>query len=493
MSNKKINAVEAIGIIQRLNDKTTYGQVYCNNFDTPFIGILKKQKERGYKLAAFSKQHLSIDRDIVENITFQSHNAEYRLIDTFQNRIRHHHRDRKGTYSRRELQVNSFQPGGNFPDHSYLRAILPITEGFLSIHYFTVEPYSYITEPGKLSNASGLVRITLLEDQFTICQVRAGQELFLIIDCDAKMSYETFRERCWAISIGLAFVNGHLWQNEQYIFSYATEDMTIPTTWRYTTLRPSILTIYSGLTGNAASWLRGSAGLHQKYKGKTIEISTQALNKLCNWIHSCDAHKVIALLIIEAKRSSLLMMPAGFALALEGLATLFEQKFPEKINPIKLRTKAKEFRDRLLSVLEDYRNDPDFNPTILQNKINEINKATNRDRLKIPFKLLGIPLSGRDVLALDYRNALLHGNVILEPMEEKTFEMNELELGMRLLTLTNAIILKWMGYKGWVVNHVKAQENAIGLTIDEEYYRDIGELEDIDEDVMASPEGEAEV
>lgn len=66
--------------------------------------------------------------------------------------------------------------------------------------------------------------------------------------------------------------------------------------------------------------------------------------------------------------------------------------------------------------------------------------------------------------------------------EKKKIIMEETELGMRLLTLSNAIILKLIGYKGWMVNHVKTQE--FGKVINEPYLRDIGTYIDIEAEVL---------
>ncbi len=261
--------------------------------------------------------------------------------------------------------------------------------------------------------------------------------------------------------------------------------MDEPVSWSYELLRENILSIYSAITSNAASWIRPKdKELLPKYEGKTQSASVELISNLCTWIHQKDAHKAIILLIIEAKRASMLMMPVGFALALEGFATLFEKWFPAKTAPIKNKNKAKRLRSDLLDRLEIHKNDADFDMKILQAKINDINKSTNRERLKMPFYLLKIPLSQSDELALDYRNALLHGNVILEPMDKKNFEMEETELAMRLLTLTNAIVLKLMKYNGWIVNHVKTQELGIGKAINEEYYRSLGSFEVINNEIF---------
>ena len=53
--------------------------------------------------------------------------------------------------------------------------------------------------------------------------------------------------------------------------------------------------------------------------------------------------------------------------------------------------------------------------------------------------------------------------------------MEEYELGMRLQTLANALILKIMGFEGSIVNHVKVQQ------MDEQYFRNIGDYEDVQE------------
>ena len=127
------------------------------------------------------------------------------------------------------------------------------------------------------------------------------------------------------------------------------------------------------------------------------------------------------------------------------------------------------------TVLSKYKLDEKFSGSdVIEKKIQNINSPTNREKLKAPFTFQNILLTDIDEEILEYRNDFLHGNINLKPKKgKKPYSMDSFEISLRLLTLLNMSIMKMIGYEGYIINHVKTQENAKKKKINEEYYRTI--------------------
>lgn len=275
--------------------------------------------------------------------------------------------------------------------------------------------------------------------------------------------------------VATGYLSGHLVQDEEYTFCYKNKQLKGFSNFLYSQRRDSIKSFYTPINTNPYSWIKNNRKIAKKYYGEISEISVLQFSNLCQLIHDEADIKAIILLITESISRSLLLMPAGLSVALEGFSEYFATKHLDKIKPIKDNNLAKKFKNELMEVLQKYKLEQDFTgAAIMTNKINNINSPTNREKLKAPFVILEIPLTSIDEEILEYRNDFLHGNINLKPQQgKKTYSMNSFEISLRLLTLLNMAIMKTIGYKGYIINHVKTQEEGLNKIIHEEYYREI--------------------
>jgi hypothetical protein len=114
----------------------------------------------------------------------------------------------------------------------------------------------------------------------------------------------------------------------------------------------------------------------------------------------------------------------------------------------------------------------------IRRRINELNKPinnrrlTNAEKLRAPFDQLKIKLSCEDEAAIDFRNDLLHGNILMNNetlRTSKEIDNKMLYANAKLFTLISKLILKYSGYNGYVINHGKFY-NKIS---NEDYFEDI--------------------
>ena len=132
-----------------------------------------------------------------------------------------------------------------------------------------------------------------------------------------------------------------------------------------------------------------------------------------------------------------------------------------------------------MCVLNKYRENEHFQDIeTLEGRINQINQVTNRERLKMPFKILNIELLEEDIKVINSRNDFLHGRVPNYRNIEgiRSIDSKDKDLyyaSVRLYTLLNMLILKYVGYDNYVLNFSKIFENGTTYKVDEGFYRKV--------------------
>lgn len=101
---------------------------------------------------------------------------------------------------------------------------------------------------------------------------------------------------------------------------------------------------------------------------------------------------------------------------------------------------------------------------------------TNNEKLTRPFEQLGIPLSLHDIVIIEHRNDLLHGNILLKKDDEIDEDKTNLYMAYvsaKLFTLISKLVLKSVGYKGYVYNQAKYLEKNLNIQTNEAYFDEI--------------------
>ena len=82
----------------------------------------------------------------------------------------------------------------------------------------------------------------------------------------------------------------------------------------------------------------------------------------------------------------------------------------------------------------------------------------------------------QDIKIIEHRNDLLHGNISLENDDKQTDENINLYMAYvsaKLFTLISKLILKSIGYDGYVYNNAKYIEKHLNISTEEEYFERI--------------------
>lgn len=437
-------------------------------------GYFKKLKPKGFTLEIASSDYwrLNVGKTIKAFIT--NPHLSFRITDAYVSNVgsvatpnRNIHGVKIHIYSFQQKRISNTQK------HFY-RTVIPLKKAFDFYNIIKDETY---THDGNIYTryTRGLINIEFDSKQFHLFTVKFDKTKYLVIDCLDKIALDEFSELSWSIMVATGYLSGHLVQDEEYTFCYNNKQLKGFSNYLYSQSRDSIKSFYTPINTNPYSWIKDNRKIAKKYYDKIAEINMLQFSNLCQLIHKEAELKAIVLLITESVNRSLLLMPAGLSIALEGLCGYFASKHFNKIKPIKDKNLAKKFKSELMAVLQKYKLERDFTGAdIIDNKINNINSPTNREKLKTPFTILKIPLTAIDKEILEYRNDFLHGNINLKPQKgKKTYSMDAFEISLRLLTLLNMAVMKMIGYKGYIINHVKTQEEGLKKIIQEEYYREI--------------------
>lgn len=352
----------------------------------------------------------------------------------------------------------------------FCRTIIPLQEKYSSWNIVAQESFA----SDKFSGRMGLIKLSIHDTEFHVFDIEFEEKFYLFIDCLAPKTRTEFHAISWSALVGLSYLLGYLPQDEGYTFYYSDADLNEFVSYSYEELRNSIKTSYSPTNANSHAWI-GDYEEASKYYGNVSEVTTSQLSKLCSLVHESDEIKAILLLVLESMKGSLLSMPAGLSVALEGLSEYFYEQNTEVFNPITDPALSKQIRNELKATLAKYKGHKGVQGyPVLEAKINELNRPSNADKLKAPFTVLDITLTPQEEEAIMYRNDFLHGNINLKPGKKsakKTYEMDSYEIALRIYTLINAIILKKIGYSGYLLNYAKIQERGMGKHFAEPYYR----------------------
>jgi hypothetical protein len=356
------------------------------------------------------------------------------------------------------------------------RLIIPL-ERELQFHY-QIEETLYATDLGY-RNRSGITSI--INDETISMQVIHDSEkrYFLSIHSETLQDYKNFSEKAFAIKNALGYLTGYLAGDCGYFFVYSTKEMSVPKHFYFTSFRDTIRSSYAPIHTNPYSWLKAipRKTSDRLYSGKKIQpIPLSVFSSLCKKLYDSLDFTTVIMLIIESSEGSLLVMPGGYAIALEALSKLILKDFPpSKLSPVPVED-MRELLVQLRVVVDgDSPKLSTENKALLKARIEQMNQPTNKAKLKLPFELLEVPLTEKDLQILESRNDFLHGRTpnllgLGETLAVGRRNQDVYYASLRFYALLSRLILKWVGFDGYVVNQVKIHGKNLGIKNNEPYY-----------------------
>lgn len=307
--------------------------------------------------------------------------------------------------------------------------------------------------------AFGCVRLTVNKYNYDITQYKDKDKSYFVIENLEPISLDEFEKDSYAIQKGIGFLIGYMPGGENYIFSGEN--------FIYRRLsRKSLKSLFHPVTSNPYSKLYNEKDIADIYYGKLKVIPSSVISELISQLRNNEEFSVTIIFLMEVTSlKSVVSMPGVFSVILESLANsiiIKEDKLEKLLTDKKL---IKELSEDLNTVIDKYTSKIKFDAEVkIRRRINDFNKPinhkrlTNAEKLRAPFDQLKIKLSEEDEKAIDYRNDLLHGNILMNNEIERTSEEIDnqmLYISAKFYTLISKLILKKCGYNGYVINHAK--------------------------------------
>ncbi|MDD3003452.1 hypothetical protein [Flavobacterium sp.] len=317
------------------------------------------------------------------------------------------------------------------------------------------------------------VRLSVNTNIYYITQYKNKDKSYFVIENLEPISLEEFNEDSYAIQKGIGFLIGYMPGGQNYIFS---GDNFI-----YQRLaRKSLKSIFHPVTSNPYSKLHKEKNIADIYYGKLKVIPIEVISNFITQLRNNEDYAVAIIFLMEVTHlKSVVSMPGVFSVILESLANIIitKQNTIEKL--IANETLFNKIKSDLNAVLDNYAIAIDENEEIkfrrkingLSNSINH-KRLTNAEKLRQPFDQLQIKLSREDEVAIDFRNDLLHGNILMNNKTTRTskeIDNKMLYASAKLYTLISKLILKNGGYNGYVINYAK----FINKDANEDYFEEI--------------------
>jgi hypothetical protein len=451
---------ESISILKSLNTEKQIHLIKADSYELKLPGSVVKKE---YEFTVTAKKSISsgvfCKRKRFKKIIAKWSNAEFVMERIFTtNSFRDGFEAEVGVIKSKEFSEKKKQ---------YQRLIIPVKKKVS--FFFIIEDRIFET---PTLHSRGCVRANFENYYFDIFPYSDKEKNdFLIIDCPVKICHDEFGDAAFACLVTLGYLTGKLTQNEGVYFSYSKKEMITPIALKFSSFRPSISSIQHPVYSNPYGFkVRGIKG--DRLNKKMNPISEIEFSKLCQQVFNKTDLRAALLLLMEVLRESIFTMAAGMAVILETLTNLYSKENPDYFVYIKQPKVSKAILNELRLVVNNHKEQLGELTEKIIDGINRINQVPNAIKLIKPFELLGFELNETDKKVISRRNDLLHGRLSLDYTDDIEKADSELYLiATKLYTLINVLILKQIGFSGYIINWPVYNKHVHKQKLKEEVFR----------------------
>lgn len=340
----------------------------------------------------------------------------------------------------------------------YYRMVLPLDKELSFIRLFDAYSFCY----NKSSWSCELIKTYIEGREFHIYKLSKDNTKFLLIDCLSEIEYQDFYDQCVCILCSLGILTGYFVENESYIFSSNVLNFSSIQYKEFRSLRDSKYAQNVILPINPFAFFPKSEVEENRHL--MAHIHTDVFTRLVNKTRLSLTLENSLFIFLEALSYPLDTQPACLSVVLEGLCNYVKDENESSFKPITDKGKAREIRKKMKDVLNDYEADFSMDGRqIIEKRIDDINNPTNRGKFEKAIQLLGLDLKDYEKEALLNRNTFLHCTTELKTdyIEIKQGSPDYMKLffaSQILVRLLYKMILKLIGYEGYIVNILKYNE-----------------------------------
>ncbi len=336
-------------------------------------------------------------------------------------------------------------------DH-FFRAIIPTKEPQAPGSLFE----SSMVKIGNVIHSAGLVKIRFSNQDFHLFPYTTDDKKanYLFVESVTQVNYHKFKRMIDAILLSYAFVTGYFPRDQRYVIGARDELFSQISHIAFETLPSSFSSKYSVIPTSA---IRIGFRISNE-----IEFPQAVFNDLCERINSHSALARVILVLVEGHVLSIELRAAVYSIALEAITSIISEENETQFIPIPKKPFARRILRALSASLQEYK--ADLTPAALETlskKLSVLNTPTNKDKLLKPFSLYQISLTPDEIDSIERRNDFLHGRFPFDPDNtEQRFELEQTVL--TLLYCVTALLLKYIGYSGFVIYYPALNEHKRG-------------------------------
>lgn len=459
--------------LQYINDLNELASKRISVFlEDKFIsqGVLFKENNK-----FFCRLPIILVEDCLENVTIKI-GDENCIFTTLEVKTRSSVCGEKGVFintvcSIWYLKNNAF----NIDFVSKFRCFIPADPSLLNTFRFQLESIKYCNSVKEYGFQC--VRIKIGNIRLDVLQVKLEQQGYYVIDSLQTMSFGVFADYCYAIQQAIGFVMGYMPGNKIYYFTDHGD-------FYYTAnVRPAMKLLHYPIHINPYHFKGIKRTIADSYWGKLNVLSVKDFSRLIYLLYSDERFSSVIVMMIESESvRSLLLMPSIYSIILEALSKIICVPNVEEKKPIRSKKLFQKISNDIYGVIDSYSGIFESGDDVskLKKRVPELNKIvkqnhlTNHEKLVRPFEQLGIELSIDDINIIKHRNDLLHGNIFLTDNKKQEFsDINNymMYVSEKLYTLISSLILKYIGYSGYIINYAKTYEEDCNITTNEDYYK----------------------
>jgi hypothetical protein len=343
--------------------------------------------------------------------------------------------------------------------NSYYRAVI-IRESDHTLSGFFA--HNNTLQIGSTTYGSGVLEINvkgILLNLFTYTS-KETKKAYFIIESQNICSYQDFVSIQDEIILAITYLTGTFLGREIYFIGSDTKTFE----------KNSVLSLkrfFDDLKNGYAAI--PDVTLQHQVDAPVIRFAIKFLENLISELLNSVVYKRALLLICQAHTEPPYVISTLYSVALETITNKISEEIQEKIKPIKEKDTAQSLRHELkqtLSGFKDKLTEEAFNK--IASDIDRVNSPTNKQKLMQPFKHLNIKLPSKDIEAVERRNDFLHGRI---PEENDKHYLSL--INGRLLFCINCLVLKHIGFEGYIIYHPSIYQFNNHLKIEESLIRKI--------------------
>ena len=364
----------------------------------------------------------------------------------------------------------------------FMRLVIPISRNFW-IH--NIHSYAIQTERNL---CLGLLILPFDEGEVHVFTVTNGQDKqqYMVIEPQFVATKEQLFNIHYAVATGLGLITGTAYFGEAYLLVSNSLKFETFDAISFYSLRETVRSQYMIFTTNMY-WVEMllKEGRHNGYALDMVRDENGEVKRgLVNWLYEETYGQIIvnmykypefaraAMILIDGTDKALDYQAAIYAVALETLCTklkdIYGMEFSGIINNEKgtwtriRKPVTKLFRERcgFYDVEKGIENR-------ITNRIPNLNEISNTDKFNLVLERLGLKKLQSDDDAIGQRNNLLHGNLVDKTADDSTDFDDMYYYSLVLHRLCSAIIFKFAGYKGYLVNNAVLMDRKVACDMRE--------------------------